>query len=156
MDKEFERIYQLNNLSVLRLAYSYVYDQYDAEDIVQKTFYKLYKNSKILKLEEEEIKKWLYRVCINESKDLLKSSYKKRKTKLVLETIKEESKDNNVIYLLQTIPDKYRITIYLHYYEGYKINEIAKILKTTSGTIKSRLSRAKQQLKNIMGDDLSE
>ena len=147
MDKEFERIYQLNNLSVLRLAYSYVYDQYDAEDIVQKTFYKLYKNSKIMKLEDEEIKKWLYRVCINESKDLLKSSYKKRKTKLVLETIKEESKDNNVIYLLQTIPDKYRITIYLHYYEGYKINEIAKILKKSEPSIKKYLAEGKELLR---------
>ena len=147
MDKEFERIYQLNNLSVLRLAYSYVYDQYDAEDIVQKTFYKLYKNSKIMKLEDEEIKKWLYRVCINESKDLLKSSYKKRKTKLVLETIKEESKDNNVIYLLQAIPDKYRITIYLHYYEGYKINEIAKILKKSEPSIKKYLAEGKELLR---------
>ena len=147
MDKEFERIYELNNLSVLRLAYSYVYDQNDAEDIVQKTFYKLYKNSKILKLEDEEIKKWLYRVCINESKDLLKSSYKKRKTKLVLETIKEESKDNNVIYLLQTIPDKYRITIYLHYYEGYKINEIAKILKKSEPSIKKYLAEGKELLR---------
>ena len=147
MDKEFERIYELNNLSVLRLAYSYVYDQYDAEDIVQKTFYKLYKNSKIMKLEDEEIKKWLYRVCINESKDLLKSSYKKRKTKLVLETIKEESKDNNVIYLLQTIPDKYRITIYLHYYEGYKINEIAKILKKSEPSIKKYLAEGKELLR---------
>ena len=147
MDKEFERIYELNNLSVLRLAYSYVYDQYDAEDIVQKTFYKLYKNSKIMKLEDEEIKKWLYRVCINESKDLLKSSYKKRKTKLVLETIKEESKDNNVIYLLQAIPDKYRITIYLHYYEGYKINEIAKILKKSEPSIKKYLAEGKELLR---------
>ena len=147
MDKEFERIYELNNLSVLRLAYSYLYDQYDAEDIVQKTFYKLYKNSKIMKLEDEEIKKWLYRVCINESKDLLKSSYKKRKTKLVLETIKEESKDNNVIYLLQTVPDKYRITIYLHYYEGYKINEIAKILKKSEPSIKKYLAEGKELLR---------
>ena len=147
MDKEFERINELNNLSVLRLAYSYLYDQYDAEDIVQKTFYKLYKNSKIMKLEDEEIKKWLYRVCINESKDLLKSSYKKRKTKLVLETIKEESKDNNVIYLLQTIPDKYRITIYLHYYEGYKINEIAKILKKSEPSIKKYLAEGKELLR---------
>ena len=147
MDKEFERIYELNNLSVLRLAYSYVYDQYDAEDIVQKTFYKLYKNSKIMKLEDEEIKKWLYRVCINESKDLLKSSYKKRKTRLVLETIKEETKDNNIIYLLQTIPDKYRITIYLHYYEGYKINEIAKILKKSEPSIKKYLAEGKELLR---------
>ena len=147
MNKEFERIYELNNLSVLRLAYSYVYDQYDAEDIVQKTFYKLYKNSKIMKLEDEEIKKWLYRVCINESKDLLKSSYKKRKTRLVLETIKEETKDNNIIYLLQTIPDKYRITIYLHYYEGYKINEIAKILKKSEPSIKKYLAEGKELLR---------
>ena len=100
-----------------------------------------------MKLEDEEIKKWLYRVCINESKDLLKSSYKKRKTKLVLETIKEESKDNNVIYLLQTIPDKYRITIYLHYYEGYKINEIAKILKKSEPSIKKYLAEGKELLR---------
>lgn len=79
MDDRFEYIFKLHNKAVYRLAYSYLFNKLDAEDIVQKSFYKLYGNRKILNETDENIKKWLFKVCSNASKDLLKSPWKKRK-----------------------------------------------------------------------------
>ena len=121
MDKRFDEIFLLYNKDIFRCSISYVINRHDAEDIVQRTFYKLYTNKKILNKENEVIKKWLYRVCINESKDLLK-----------------------------TITPIYRSTLYLYYYEGYSIKEIANIIKKSESAVKMRLTRGKEELKKEM------
>lgn len=142
---------------VYRIAYTMTNRKSDAEDIFQEVFIKFYKNIDKMKDDEHE-KRWLIRVTTNECNML----YRKNKTRNEIElneNICEPCSDEYKIpvhsYIKKLTP-KYQIVIYLYYFEGYKIAEIARILKTTSGTIKSRLSRAKQQLKNIMGDDLSE
>lgn len=72
MNDRFDEIYYLYSKDVYKLIYSYLFNIQDTEDILQKTFMKLYNNKKILLLENEEIKKWLFRVSINNTKDLLK------------------------------------------------------------------------------------
>ncbi len=153
MKNNFEEIYLKFNISIFRLAYSYVFNQYDAEDIVQKTFYKLYKNHRILDLTDEEIKKWLFRVSINESKDLLKSSWKKKHSRLDKENFEERQANNlNLIEVLKGIKDEYRIPLFLFYYEGYKISEIAQIVKKSEAIIKVRLSKGKELLRKELED----
>ena len=67
--------------------------------------------------------------------------------------ISTNNDDKSVLEYVRKLPIKYHSVIYLHYYEGYQVNEIAKMLKTTSGTIKSRLSRARKLLqKNMEGE----
>lgn len=152
MDKRFDEIFLLYNKDIFRCSISYVINKYDAEDIVQKTFYKLYTNKKILNKENEVIKKWLYKVCINESKDLLKSSWKKVNTNDELLINKSNTKKNEVdlIDLLKTITPIYRSTLYLYYYEGYSIKEIANIIKKSESAVKMRLTRGKEELKKEM------
>lgn len=77
MENEFDRLFRLYSSDVYRLSYSYSKNRQDAEDITQRTFYKLYKNLNKLKCSDDEIKKWLMRVCINDTKNLLKSSWNK-------------------------------------------------------------------------------
>lgn len=99
-------------------------------------------------LSDLEIRKWLFRVCINEAKDLLKSSWRKKRCSLVnnsINTIVDNQK--NIIEILQDISPEYRIPICLYYYEGYKISEIANILKKSDSTIKIKLSKGKEILK---------
>ena len=48
---------------------------------------------------------------------------------------------------------KYRVVIYLYYYEGYKIEEIAGLLHLRSGTVGTRLARAKERLKRILSEE---
>ena len=152
MDKRFDEIFLLYNKDIFRCSISYVINKYDAEDIVQKTFYKLYTNKKILNKENEVIKKWLYKVCINESKDLLKSSWKKVNTndELLINKSNTKKKEVDLIDLLKTITPIYRSTLYLYYYEGYSIKEIANIIKKSESAVKTRLTRGKEELKKEM------
>lgn len=147
--KRFEEVYALYNKDVFRLAYSYVLNKEDAEDILQRVFVKLYKNKKILSLNSVDIKKWLFKVCSNEAKDLLKSPWRKliKNVDNEKEIIKPKS---DLLEILPSIAAEYRIPLYLYYYEGYSIKEIASILKKSESAIKMRLSRGKEKLKKEM------
>ncbi len=151
MEDLFTEIYSNYYNVVYRVAYNYTLNRYDAEDIVQQTFTKLYKNIEKFQKANEDTKRWLIRVTINESKNCLLSFWKRNnslKEDLELFGIKEN--ESTLFYDLKKIPKKYRITLYLYYFEGYKINEIANILKTTESNIKQRLKRGKEMLKMEM------
>lgn len=149
MEERFDEIYNLYNKDVYRFIYSYMLNHFDTEDVLQKTFYKLYKNKKILKLSDIEIKKWLFRVSLNETKDFFKSSWTRKAQELDEITSNKAYKnyESKLIESLKDIPKTYRIPLYLYYYEGYDIKEIAKILKKSESAIKMRLSRGKEKLK---------
>ncbi len=152
MNERFDEIYYLYSKDVYKLIYSYLFNIPDTEDILQKTFMKLYNNKKILLLENEEIKKWLFRVSINNTKDLLKSPWKKLIKSLEDEVKAYNLNENTTFELLKNIPKDYRLPLYLYYYEGYKIKEIAKIMKKSESAIKMSLSRGKEKLRIEMED----
>ncbi len=151
----FDKLFNLYRNDIYRLAYSYVLNKCDAEDITQKVFYKLYLNIKKIFLMNSnmDIKKWLFRITINESKNFLKTSWFK--------TIKDSERDNykmvdksnkEFTYILKNIPLSYRIVLYLYYIEGYDIKEISEIIKKSTSAIKMRLLRGREMLKKEMED----
>lgn len=144
MNEEFENIYNMYVGDIYKLAYSYVVSRQDAEDITQKTFYKLYNNRKIMN-ECEKIKGWLIRVCVNECKDYLKSSW--FKVSRELPDIKKESPGSALFISLREMDPKYRLPLYFYYYEGSSIKEIAKIMNKSESAIKMRLHRGKERLR---------
>ena len=152
MDEEYTRIFNLFKNDVYRLAFSYTKNYLESDDIVQSVFIKLYKNFD--KFEDDIcIKKWLIKVTINECKTLFLSAWKR---KIFSITDKEENvaidkqKDSNLIDSLFQLPKKYRIVLFLFYYEDYKIKEIAEILNIKESTIKTRLSRGRTLLKDVL------
>ncbi len=118
----------------------------NAEDVFQEVFVKY--SQKMPKFENEEHEKaWFIRVTINLTKNLHNQAWN-RKTVPLEETIQfEEKEEENIFQIVSTLPQNYRTVVYLFYYEGYKIKEISKILKTREGTIKTWLSRARESLK---------
>ena len=118
----------------------------NAEDVFQNVFMKL--SEKMPKFKSEEHKKaWLIRVTINFSKNMNTSAWNKRVVTLD-ENIEFETKEESDVYsVVCELPPNYRTVIYLFYYEGYKVEEIAKLMSTTSGTIKTWLYRARDILK---------
>ena len=118
----------------------------NAEDVFQNVFMKL--SEKMPKFKSEEHKKaWLIRVTINFSKNMNTSAWNKRVVTLD-ENIEFETKEESDVYsVVCELPQNYRTVIYLFYYEGYKVEEIAKLMSTTSGTIKTWLYRARDILK---------
>ncbi len=152
MNDRFAEIFDLYKNDIYRLAFSYTKNISDSDDIVQNVFVKLYHKGEILEKENKDIKKWLIRVCINECKTLLLSSWKKKISFLSEkeENIESEMPSNDVLKAVLELPKKYRIVTYLYYYEDYKIKEIAQILKISETNIQTRLARARKQLKEIL------
>ena len=159
MEEQFIKIYNLYKDDVFRLAYSYSNNIYDSDDILQNVFIKLYKHQNIFNLPNLEIKKWLFRVTINECKNNLLTFWKKSVhyiTKQEVNSYSELIKDNEVINAVMKLDSKKRLIVYLYYYEGYKIKEISKMLNKTETNIQTILSRARIELKNILGDENNE
>ena len=141
---------------VYRIALTRTNNKLDSEDIFQEVYLRITKNMPVFESKEHE-KAWVIRVTINCSNSLLTSAWRKKSDKLE-ENIEFETRERHEIYYeVAKLSKKYRTVIYLFYYEGYKINEISKILNINESTVKTQLARAREKLKNNMnGGDVFE
>lgn len=98
-------------------------------------------------------------MALNESKDLLKNFFRSHTVSLP-DYIKEEGvtqpEQSQALEAVLALPEKYRRTVFLYYYEGYNAKEIASMLDTTPNTIYTQLARAKEKLKDILGGEVYE
>ncbi len=154
MNNVFLQIFNLYKNDVYRLAYSYTKNIYDAEDITQNVFMKLYKHQSILDNSLTDMKKWLLKVTSNECKTYLLSSWKRKVTSLLpfeeKISIEKGDEEDEVLNAIMSLEKKYRVVLYLYYYEDYKIKEISSILHLTQTNVQTRLARARDMLKNIL------
>ena len=150
LDKQFIRVFDLYKNDIYRLVYSYTKNKSDSDDITQNIFIKLYNHNEILRRQDEDIKKWLIKVAINECKTFLLSSWKK---KIIAFVEKQENTlsitlpNNDLLEAILQLPKRYRIIIFLYYYEDYKIKEISEMLNLSITNIQTILSRARKKLK---------
>lgn len=152
----FCNLIRLNKVSMYRVAKSILNKEEDVEDAVSEAILKAYKNIKALK-EESLFKTWLIRIVINESNTI----YKKRSREIVVENehfmsvqVNDKYKDLTLYNAINALDDDLRTTTILFYFEDMKYKDIAKILDIKEGTVKSRLSRAKEKLYNILKEEL--
>lgn len=153
MNDEFIKIFNLYKNDVYRLAYSYTKNKSDTDDIAQNVFIKLYKHKDILKLDNDDIKKWLFKVTINECKSLFLSHWRIKVSLFDDKDIKVSDSNNDLLDVIANLNKKERIIVFLHYYEGYKIKEIAEMMKLSEVNVKVLLSRTRKKLKNMMEGD---
>ena len=151
MDELEKKIRKYSSM-VYKIAFSILKNNEDSDEIYQETFIKLYKNFNKLK-NDEHMKYWLIRVTINNCKMLLRKRKKEIITQLDENISAKEMGKNDVLEIVNGLPEKYRIVIFLFYYENYKVNEISKILRIREGTIKSQLSRARNLLKEMLKEE---
>ncbi len=141
--------------SLFSLAFSICKNAADADDVVQDTFIKYH--TKDIDFETlEHVKAWLIRVCVNRSKDVVTSFWRRNKESLedYMSSLEfEEPGDSELFQAVIGLPEKYRVVIHLYYYEEYSTKEIADILKSSEGTIKSRLSRGRMLLKKQLQEE---
>ena len=135
--------------SVYRLAVSYTRSPQEAEDVCQTVF---------LKLLEADVtpgkeKAWLMQVTANECRSLLRSHWWKRTTPLEEGFGVPAPEKDDVLGAVLALNPKYRVVVYLHYYEGYTTGEIAKLLHISQSAVTTRLSRARNMLKDMLGED---
>lgn len=137
---------------LLRIAFHYVGNQADAEDIVQDAFMKLHRYRGGFE-DRDHIKHWLIRVTSNLSKNMLRSVHRKRNVPLEEEWAAQSPAQTNVLELINKLDWKYRDALYPHYYEGYKAAEIAEIYGTTANTVTTWLKRGRDKLKLVIEEE---
>ena len=151
--RSVRELYAEHGPMVYRVAYSYMKNRQDAEDALQETFLRLIRSSAAFADETHE-KAWLVRTVSNICRDMLKA--KSRLHEAIgehPELAAPEAETNGLLRAILALPDKYKAAVYLHYYEGYAVREIAAMLRQSPNTIKTWLSRARKLLKQELGGD---
>ncbi|MGN0596765.1 MAG: RNA polymerase sigma factor [Ruminiclostridium sp.] len=150
MDEEiFTEYVAMFQNTVFRVAYSYVKNRADAEDITQDAFLKLYRCNESFAA-PENAKAWLIKTAANRAKNHLKSSWIKGRSDISEDFPFESREDRELLMAVNTLNKNYRIVIYLFYYEGYGVKEISSMLGISESNVKARLKRGRDKLKTAL------
>ena len=145
-ETELLELYDQYSNMVYRIALSYLRQSHDAEDVVQSVFMKLIEGN--AQPNEGKERAFLTQIAVNHCKDILRSGWKQRIVPLD-DTIKFEQEEySELFHTVMALPDKLRIVVHLHYYEGYNFSEIASFLKIGTSAVSMRIFRAKKVLKD--------
>lgn len=158
---------------VYRLAYQRMGNSSDADDIFQDVFIRLVRHAAKIR-SEEHLKAWLIRVTINCCNSLGSSTYRKKTVPyddtraggdnggdsdsascpaLMQEDNYDVERDTeSVVHAVSRLSPDHRVVIFLFYYERLSVIQIAEALQLSPGAVKTRLSRARQVLKNELKD----
>ncbi|MDD5934305.1 MAG: sigma-70 family RNA polymerase sigma factor [Clostridiales bacterium] len=146
---------------VLRTAYMYVKDIHTAEDIFQDVFLKA-NNSLHTFQGNSSVKTWLIRITINTCKDYLKSAYHRHtvpmdefvedniSTEDDFSKVERQETQQSVKEAVMALPEHYKDVIMCVYFQEMTMDQASQMLGIPVGTIKSRLTRAKEKLKEIL------
>ena len=152
---DFEQCVQTYEATLFRIALAMTGNHLEAEDIIQEVFIKMLKKTPQFESATHE-KAWLIRVTINQGNSLLRA-LKRKKTEPLLDIYPAKTPEQyELISELMKLPKQYRTVMHLFYYEGYSTKEIAELTNINEATIRSQLSRARQQLKNLLEEDYDE
>ncbi len=138
--------------SVFALSFCICKDREDADDVVQEVFVKYHFSGQEFE-SERHIHSWLCKVAVNLSRNRVKCFWRSHK-----ESIEEYKKtlsfgteeDGELFSAVMSLPRKYRTALHLHYFEGYSVKEISKMLGISESNAKARLSRGRKALKSII------
>ena len=169
-----EQIVDMYKDDIYNLCFRLTCSRYDADELFQDTWLNVIRNAP--KYRDKSFKNWLYTICLNKYRDRYKKekrikkmtadSFKNNKSKdyamsmlvsdeNIEKSIEEKFVSSLLINKIEMLDEKYRIPIKLFYYEDLKYADIAQICSIPEGTVKSRISTAKDRLKRLMESELS-
>lgn len=149
---DLEKLIQQNGDTLLRTASAILGDAQEAEDVVQETFIKYLEKQPVFE-GHEHAKAWLLRVTINSCRSRLRSPWRRLRAPLLETYPAPEPQQRVAAEAVLVLPPRERAVVHLHYYEGYKTAEIAALTGEPEGTVRSRLSRARVRLKDMLKED---
>jgi len=140
--------------TVFRVAFNYLKRRDAADDITQEVFLRLFRADSAFE-NDDHLKHWLIRVTLNECKRYYASPWRRTEPlEYYAETLASPDTDTrDVLSCVMQLPRKYRLAIYLHYYEGYSTSELAVLLKRPKSTVCTWLERGRNQLKTMLLED---
>lgn len=158
-EEQFEKIMDQHGEGLIRLAYMYVKDWQAAEDILQEVFISYYQKRDQFE-QRSSLKTYLSKVTINKCHDHLRSWKNKRslfsesishlisRSKTPEEVFDQRSGQTVLMNKIFELPIKYREVILLYFYQEFTTKEISQLLSCSENTVKTRLRRAKNLLKD--------
>ena len=157
-DEAFAQAARTYGDTVYRVAYHALNNPADAEDVAQTVLLRLYEHKKEFE-SEEHMKHWLLRVAVNESRKLLRSFW--RRTSVPLEEWRETAAPEDpakaeVLEAVMALEPKYRLAVYLYYYEGLSVAEAAAAMRANPSTVQTWLLRARERLRKSLTEEKEE
>lgn len=146
---DVESLFERYKDEVYRLALSFTRNPQEAEDVCQTVFLKLLESS----VTPGKERAWLMQVTVNRCRSLLRSSWWRKTAPLEECPMVWEPQRNGVLAALMALPPRYRVVLYLHYYECLGSAEIGKLLHISQSTVTTRLSRGRQLLKDALKEE---
>lgn len=150
-----DKMYEAYADRVFAAAFSICRNRADADDVVQDTFTQYCARARNFE-SEEHIKAWLLRVAINRARDLSSCFWRRNRVSwedYMDELVFDQPSDRGLFDAVMRLPERYRLVIHLFYFEDQSIGEIASLLHSREGTVKSQLSRGRMLLKNMLMED---
>ena len=139
---------------LVRIGYTWLGDADDAKDICQTVLIKLLEDPREFPDRGQE-RAWVVRLAVNACKNWRKSAWFRRRVPLdeglALAVENPEPEDGGLLAQVMALPRKYREAIFLRYYEGYEVREIAKILGRSPALVSTHLKRGKEKLRTMLG-----
>ena len=159
-EKEFTTLAETYMDMIYRIALHVVQRPEDAEDVTQNVLLRLYRSGPEFD-STDHARHWLVRVTGNEAKRLVTLPHRKRETgmeDMAAEIAAEsfpgaDSLHRELFQAVMDLPVKYRLPMYLYYYEGYAVREIAEITGSRLSTVQTRLARGREKLKHVLGEE---
>lgn len=153
-DREFTAAAERYLDMVYRVALNWFRNPADAEDAAQNTMLRLWRTDTAF-TDEEHLRRWLARVTVNECKRISASPWRRRTVSLEAcpEPVFSDPARQTLFREVMGLPGKYRVPLYLYYYEGYAVAEIGELLGLKPSTVQTRLARARDRLKTQLTEE---
>lgn len=150
---ELEALYRRHVKTVWNVCITLLRRPADAEDAVQETFVRLLRSNPEFESEEHE-KAWLIRTAQNVCKnDLARARRRDVPLENAADAAHSAPEIDETLAALRTLPEQYRIALYLHYYEGYSAVDLAGLLRRPASSIRSDLRRGRERLRALLGGE---
>ena len=144
-DRQVKRVYQLAMVMMGNIS--------DAEDVTQTVFLKAWEKKPDFRDADHEIA-WILTTTRNQCKDIHKSFYRRKRADLENapepQVTLETQMDSEIWEALQSLAEKYRMVLYLYYYEGYSVRELSVILRRRESTLQTQLATGRKQMKSLL------
>lgn len=148
---EFTKLVLDNQACMHRIALGILKNEADTEDAVSEAIVRAYEKLSTLR-NPKKGKSWLMTILVNVSRDIAKQrKYMSDFDSLEIPDEAGSGRDSDLWMDVLSLEEEFRDVVILHYYEGFRVREISEILQVPSGTVKSRLKRARDKLADMLG-----
>ncbi|MHC4533403.1 MAG: RNA polymerase sigma factor [Planctomycetota bacterium] len=161
----FVQLYRSHYDAIFRYCAHRLFERAKAEDVTSEVFLKVVENIHGFKGNERQFRCWLYRIATNAVNNHLRNTARRnRLLKLACERCNSQDADcvvpaDKLVLLREaifTLKSRYQTIITLRFFENIKLTEIAEVLGSSPGTVRSQLTRALVKLRKVLDTDLME